>query len=76
MQPKTIQSCSSDNGKANNEPILFLDTTRTAGEHQLKGVKNKTNKEGLQGDYLGEDRSQRRRAWQLGAAFSLMENRD
>lgn len=41
MQPKTIQSSSSDDGKANNEPILFLDTARKAGEHQLKGVKNK-----------------------------------
>lgn len=46
MQPKTIQSCSSDNGKANNEPILFLDTTRTAGERQLKGVKNKQIRKG------------------------------
>lgn len=63
MQPKTIQSCSSDNGKANNEPILFLDTTRTAGEHQLKGVKNKQIRKGyketiwerteVKGDELG-----------------------
>lgn len=76
MQPKTIQSFSSDDDKANNELILFLDTTRKAGEHQLKGVKKQTNNEALQRDHLGEDRNQRRRAWQLGAAFSLMENRD
>lgn len=39
MQAKTIQSSSSDDDKASNEPIIFLDTTRKAGE--LKGVKNK-----------------------------------
>lgn len=76
MQPKTIQSSSCDDGKANNEPILFLDTTRKAGEHPLKGVKKQTNNEVLQGDHLGEDRKQRGRVWQLGAAFSLMENGD
>lgn len=76
MQPKTIKTSSSDDGKANNGPILFLNTTRKTGEHQCKCVKNEQNNEELPGDHLGEDKNQRRKAWQLGVAFSLMENGD